>query len=472
MAMVAVDNPMERAHAKFSASQTKRWMSCPGAVTLVDTLPEKMRPKQSKFAALGTAAHALGEACLKARLPDCRSYMDYWIHVNGVIQKRTPDQDEIDQNKWFQVDFDMADAVDVYLSTVYSELERLGPDAELSIERRFDLTWLRDEMFGTNDASISLFLDELVVIDYKHGQGVPVEVSHYDYTAEKEVGNSQLLYYALGAAKAFDFTHSKITLIIVQPRCPHNNSSVRRFSLPMSDLLEFADKLGAAVDIANEANKSYHEINFDRAKLEWENKYLSPGEHCRTTYCPMIALCPAMNRLVEQETAADFEHDDPEDIGTLPLPTGLNAIAKALKWVPLIDARNRAISELAMRLAEQGVKVPGHKLVHKRSTRIWTKSEIDLANALTKAGYSPTDFMTMPSIKSPAQVEKLGKAAKQIVNGHKLSNDDVWIIEPASQKSPGGLTLVIESDPRAEVTIESAASDFPDDSYVFDNGGD
>ena len=461
-------DPSSRAHAKLSASQTKRWMTCPGSMRLIDDMPKNMRPPQSQFAALGTAAHTLGEACLHAKKADSRSFEGYWIHSSGEMQKRTPAPEEVDAGHWFQVDHDMMDAVDVYLQVVNGELERLGPEAELSIEKKFDLSWVRPDMFGTNDASISLFLDELVVIDYKHGQGVPVEVSYLDRKTGKTVGNSQLMYYLLGAAKGFDFTHEKYTLIVVQPRCPHPHGGVRRFTCTLEELYEFRDKLAAAADVVNKAYEAWPDYKVAGREVEWEQEYLFAGDHCKSAFCAKLATCPAVHRLAESEAMADFA-DDPVDGALLPVPQGVDAIAQALKWVPLLDARNRAIESLAQRLAEQGVKVPGQKLVRKKANRRWVKDEATVAEDLLKAGFAAKDFMSTPELRSPAQVEKLGPEAKKLVNGHKLKNDENWIVAPLAEKGVGGLTLAPETDPREEVVVDPSA-DFPEEDDNTDVG--
>ena len=457
-------------HAKLSASQTKRWMTCPGSMRAIDDMPSNMRPPQSQFAALGTAAHVLGEACLRAKHTDSRAFHEYWIHhKSGEMQKRTPDPEEVSRGDWFQVDHNMMDAVDVYIQVVNDECARLGPQAELSIEKRFDLSWLRPDMFGTNDASISLFLDELVVLDYKHGQGVPVEVSYFDNNIGKVVGNSQLMYYLLGAAHGFDFTHEKYTLIVVQPRCPHPHGGVRRFTCTLDELLEFRDKLGEAADTVNKAYSEYTTYVTTGKEPEWEELYLVPGDHCKTAFCPKIATCSQVYRLAEREALADFS-EDPTDNTLLPVPRGVEALAQALKWVPLLDARNKALNELAQRLAEQGTKVPGHKLVRKKANRRWIKDDEAIIKDLVALGLSPKDFLTTPKLQSPAQIELLGSEAKKRVNGHKLKNDETWMVLPLAEKGVGGLTLAPETDPREEVIMDVSA-DFPeDDDYTIDIG--
>jgi hypothetical protein len=446
-------NPTDRAHAKLSASQTKRWMTCPGSVRYIDDMPAIMKRGSSSFAQLGTAAHSLVEECLREGRKESRLYRGYWISLDGSINKQKRDPDA------FEVDLDMMDAVDVMLRTVWTEHARLGPEVELMIEHQFDLSWVRPNMFGTNDVSLSQFLEELVVIDYKHGQGVPVEVSVVDKATGKHKGNSQLLYYALGAAHKYDFTHTHVTIIVVQPRCPHPLGGVRRFTCSMDELLEFRETLALAADVVMEAYNEYPQYTQRGKEEHWQDKFLVPGEHCKSAFCPALAVCPSLHRLAEREAVADFSEEPP---ASLPAPKGVESLGRALLWVPVLDARNRAVEALAQRLAEQGVKVPGHKLVRKRANRQWLLDEEGVVARLVEIGADPKDFLTQPKLASPAVVEKISSQAKQLVNGHRLTNDTNWQIEPIAAKGQGGITLAHESDPRAEVIIDPAA-DFPKD---------
>lgn len=453
-------NPTDRAHAKLSASQTKRWMTCPGSVRFIDDLPALMKSGSSSFAQLGTAVHSLVEECLREERLDSRGYRGYWISLDGQINKQKRDPTA------FEVDLDMMDAVDVMLRVVWGEVGRLGDQAELMIEHKFDLSWVRPNMFGTNDVSVSLFLDELVVIDYKHGQGVPVEVSVPDKLTGKHRGNSQLLYYALGAAHKYDFTHNRVTIIVVQPRCPHPLGGVRRFTCSMEELLEFRDELALAADVVMEAYNEFPKYEQAGREDEWQNAFLKPGEHCKTAFCSALATCPALHRKAEEEAVADFADDPPV---TLHAPKGVDALARALMWVPVLDARNRAVEALAQRLAEQGVKVPGHKLVRKRANRQWLLDDEGVIARLVEIGADPKDFLTTPKLASPAVVEKISNQAKQLVNGHRLSNDTNWQVEPIAVKGQGGITLAPESDPRAEIILDPSA-DFPKDEALANLG--
>ena len=78
-------------------------------------------------------------------------------------------------------------------------------------------------------------------------------------------------------------------------------------------------------------------------------------------------------------------------------------------------------------------------------------------------------------VKSPAQLEKLGKEAKKLVNGvanPKWDPEDPtspeWLVRPLAQKRPGKIALAHVDDPRPEVTVD-VASDF-DDEYAQGEG--
>ena len=83
------------------------------------------------------------------------------------------------------------DYVDVVLTELYA-IRKNDPYAQLFIEQSLDMSEWIPECFGTSDVVI-VSEYALVVIDYKHGKGVPV-------VAE---GNYQARIYALGAYAMF-----------------------------------------------------------------------------------------------------------------------------------------------------------------------------------------------------------------------------------------------------------------------------
>ena len=92
--------------------------------------------------------------------------------------------------KYFVITKAMAEAVQVYLDLVRSE-SAAADSSLLTVEKKFNLDWLREKMFGTNDAMIAQPFGKLQVFDYKNGSGVMVDAEN----------NPQALYYRLGRTR-------------------------------------------------------------------------------------------------------------------------------------------------------------------------------------------------------------------------------------------------------------------------------
>jgi hypothetical protein len=158
----------------------KRVLKCPGSVALIEGMPKHLRRPSGEAARLGTAAHGLGEYCLRQGLKTSYDLLGGWVGLDAHedAQVWLPNEDNEAEKFFFKhiypIDEDMCAAVDVYLRVVAEEAAKLGAP-ELLIEKRFDLDWLRPDLGGTSDCNIYEFLGTLVVIDYKHGQGVVVE---------------------------------------------------------------------------------------------------------------------------------------------------------------------------------------------------------------------------------------------------------------------------------------------------------
>jgi hypothetical protein len=121
-----------------------------------------------------------------------------------------------------------------------------------------------------------------------------------------------------------------------------------------------------------------------------------------------------------------------------------------------LDAVNfyiKAMKDEVYRRNMLGNTVPGTKLVLKKSNRIFRDHvvfddtpepmpiEFYLKNQLGDAIY------TKPELKTPAEIEKLGPAAKKIV-------------QSTSYMPNNGLTVALDSDPKPGVKVEKAADAF------------
>lgn len=371
----------EPAHSRLGASSSYRWMRCPGSIRMTADITDE----GSYYAKEGTAAHTLGERCLR----------------NGYNADRFIDENIVIGNDVFTVDEDMAEAVQVYLDTVRACYE---PGDLLDIERRFSLEYLHKDMFGTNDACIYRpSTGELFVFDYKHGKGVAVDV----------VGNSQLRYYALGAALCeTDRPLSDIHICIVQPRAPHASGTVRWDSMDSMELLNWTDELLEAVKRTLEPDAP-----------------LKAGYWC--DFCSAAGICPELRRFSQESAGMEFAE--------IPSELSPEQMAEILENASLIEDWVRAVRAHAFGLLEKGFDVPGYKLVAKRAQRRWIDEE-ETARFLLGCGMAEHDIFKQ-KLKSPAQLEKL------------LPKDSRSEIEQYYDKVSSGNTLARTSDKREAINL-------------------
>ena len=376
-------------HSKLGASSAARWMKCPGSLRLIALAPEQ---ESSKYAIEGTNAHSIAENCLREKIEPAE--------LVGAMFEGGYGEFKVTQN--------MADAVKVYYDFVLEQVKAHKKPA-LLIETKFDLGWLHQGMFGTNDACILLPEERrIIVLDYKHGFGV-VE-------ARK---NAQLMYYAIGAAiqkvdGKLSCEYDTIDLVIVQPRASHPDGPIREYSLDISELKAFARDLRAAAK-----------------ETEDPNAKLRIGSHCK--YCPALATCPA-----QHDHAMEIVGNDFTDVSTveLPVPEALSRekLVEILNGQSLFENWLKAINAHALNQLLKGEEVKGFKVVKGKSLRRW-KDEPDVINTLGEYG---EDLYAPRQLKSPVQIEKLGAKAKKAV-------------KKLAYKPEGANTLVPVSDRREAV---------------------
>lgn len=498
---------MPSVHATRNASGAKRWMNCPGSINM-----EHGRPNSSSEAArLGTAAHALGEACLL-------DGSEAWEWLGGYIRLDPNEQAEVyrpkqpcmlegDEDKTvvpihaseeglpssghmdFPIDPDMADAVQVYLDAVREELARLGGLAELQVEKRFNLSWLvgydYDEeeearvqasggfyvspsgirraddgrlqhadgrpchgpMFGTNDASAVLLFDHVTIFDYKHGQGVVVEVED----------NEQELYYALGCAEELNWAFDTLDLVIVQPRARHIDGKVRRWSTTKAHLREFEERLRIAAKAT-----------------ETVDAPLKAGDWCK--FCKAAAVCPQLREEAFNQAGLDFGGGFEEPSVSLTGPENSDAdLELRMRAIPLLDSFIKATQTEALRRLREtpGGEACYGKLVRKKANRAFRTdlTEIDpqtgedvpvvVFDKLVEAGIPREMLYEEPKPKSPSKVEAVRPPELMAkLKAEKVKAPAAHIKALVAQytfKPEGGITVAPLSDPREAVDPSAAA---------------
>lgn len=379
-------------HSKLGASSASRWLNCPGSVKLSETLPPQ---PSSEYALEGTAAHKLAEICLISKDKDPDDFLGKELQL--VDEK---DLKKGKKPEFYEVTQGMADAVQVYVEYVRKQ------KGELNIETQFDLSFIEEGMFGTNDACIyNEQLGILEVIDYKHGAGIAVS----------PVENTQLAYYGLGAAKIYELhPNSTIKLTVVQPRAM--GEAIKTWVTTVGYLDQFAKKLKAGAKATRAKDPKFAE-----------------GNWCR--FCPAQFMCPLLQEKSLAVAQAEFTAEgaiilpEPENLNPMDISKILNFSGAMISWL-------KAVHTFAQGKLERGEKVEGFKLVAKRSNRRWKDEGYIIDDILAKAtGMDTSAFFTEPKLKSPAQIEAM-KIDKNLVATLTVTPDAGTTMAPVDDRRP------------------------------------
>lgn len=312
------------AHARFSPSSGKRYLSCPPSLLLEEQFPDE----QSPFAAEGSAGHEMAE------------YL-----INKHLKKRTkrPVSDYYSD--------ELMEAVEDYTAYAVSQIEEAKQNCEnpfFGVELKVSLADRVDGCFGIADMVV---VDDrkIHIIDLKLGKGVMVD-------AERNV---QLMIYGLGVLDMLGFLYEieTVELTIVQPRIEHFST----WEISAEELLSWG--------------KEVFEPRAAKA-LSGEGEFMA-GDHCR--FCKARFTCRA--RAEEYLKLAQMEFAEPALMSDEEIAEVLSKADALKKWAEEIYAY--AQNEAVVNHKEW----PGFKLVLGRSNRKYT-DETDVAEAAKKAGYT------------------------------------------------------------------------------------
>ena len=375
---------MPSKHSRTGPSSAERWVHCPPSLRLGE---EYGAPDAgSVYAAEGTEAHELGEYLLRQALGE-------------AMEDPRPDMQFYNE--------EMQECAEGYRDTVlelYNQLKLRSQDAVLYVEQEISFEEYVPGGFGTSDCVI-IGDGEMLVVDYKHGKGVPVSAE-----GEDGEGNPQLKCYALGAYLAFSplYNIEKVTLVIYQPRI----GNFSQFSLPVEALLTWAEgtlRPAAALALAGEGE-------------------LACGSWCR--FCRAKAVC--RKRAEENLALARYDFARPPTLED-------DEVNLILGKLPALEAWAADIRDYALQRALGGYAWDDFKLVEGRSTRHFTDEEA-VAKIVVDAGYDPYER----KVKGiTAMTTLLGKA--------KLND----LLGSLIEKAPGKPTLAPRSDKRPELFVST-----------------
>lgn len=371
-------------HALLSPSSSHRWLACPGSVRANVDKPWT----QNEHALLGTTAHALLELCLRLDAEP--------TDFTGVL---------LDEGL-MPIDEEMADSVGYALDFVKSYLADnpdavVRPEREVHMDPQLGLKKLKcpkcdgvgrrgakpsppcptcegtgavEVCWGTSDIIIDNHPKECVVIDYKHGIGIVVNVKN----------NSQLLLYAAGQRQERG-RYRRYRKVVIQPRVK-GRKPVQEVTLTDTDLVKWINT--TAIPGAQAALKA------DAPRI--------PGEHCR--YCHADGKCGAQYVEVQRAAAEEFKRPDPK--GVTP-----DDISRALTTLASIERIGKAIKEHAIKLVHAGVKVPGWEKDWTNARRLWLDEDKVLKLLQGKFKLEKKECYKI-EVLSPAQAEDVLKTKK------------------------------------------------------------
>lgn len=342
----------KRDHALLSASGAHRWLACPPSAKLEEQFPDTT----SDAAREGTLAHELAE--LKVR--------NYFYTTDFGKRKLNAAVKKLQKEDLWQDE--MMGYTDQYLDyiRVVAMADRIQGTAE--IEKRVDFGRWAPGGFGTADCLL-LKGNQLHVIDFKYGKGVPV-------SAEE---NPQMMLYALGARDMYGILYhfDEFHLHIIQPRI----DNVSEWTCTEEELLEFGsyvkERSALAIDGAGEFCPGESQCRFCRAR----SRCAARAEHnVKLAFSPDLGKKPP---LISNGQMGEY----------LRLGVGV------AKW--LSELKDCALAECLA-----GNEVPGWKAVEGRSTREWT--DMDAAfEVLEKSGVTPEEMLWERKPLTLAQVEKM-----------------------------------------------------------------
>ncbi len=369
-------------HALLGASSAARWIACTPSARATENLPDE----ETKYAAEGTRAHEVCEAHLRYSLECWETEQVAPILGESIRLDGQPDDPP-----------EMVKAANQYVSFIHDLWVGFPCRPGVFIEQEVDVSRWVPQGFGTCDC-LMIGGGLLHIIDFKYGQGVPVNPEH----------NPQLMYYALGAYALFEGIEEidTVRMSIVQPRMQEEPQT---WELPLADLLTWArEVLQLAAEMAWKGEGVYH-----------------PGGHCR--FCKAYPSCRAWQK--QYGPLAGFE--------PYPEPATLSdeELGEWLQKLEGLAAYAKDLEEYAQRALLDGRSLPGWKLVQSRSTRKWTDQDAAFQQ-MEHDGIDEAMLYTRTPISLTAAEKMIGKK--------KFAETMSAFIT----RAPGAPKLAAASDPR------------------------
>jgi hypothetical protein len=365
-----IDREDPAAHAKLAPSSADRWIACPGSVQAQVEVFDPSLDDSNPDSRLGTAAHALLEACL---ITGCEPESLVGCYLAG---KDHPPVSE-DMCDWVQVALDY---IQEYIDTYGDENLWVLPETRVFIGPQINITGDSDEeqardaelCNGTADTIIAhRDMSMCVAIDYKNGVGK---------VSAKE--NSQTMLYMAGARQLFG-KFKKYRSVIIQPRAGKRN--------PV-DEWEFTDSMLRRW-LQDKVRPSA------RAAL-LPNAPRVAGAHCQ--WCKASPRCRTRKDKVMAVARVEFsaiEEPDPELLST-------EEFLEVLNNLQFLENYIHSVKGHALKMVERDPRaLPGWKLGWSKRMRQWD-NELAVIEYCEEQGVEQEDYAPR-KLLSPAQLTTL-----------------------------------------------------------------
>jgi len=352
MAFEPLEDTMTQHSAIVGGSSADRLLNCPGSYKATLALPPSA-DKSSEYAEEGTAMHKVMDHLMRMR-KDFASGTPPRDPVSGLLGKHFHDR---------VLTRDHLDTMIIPALSALEELEEIYGDGfrVAAVELRVKFPGIPGA-FGTSD--LVLVNDKYaVIVDWKFGQGVPVQALYPDETnADLELLNPQLMYYLAAAMNTSHrlFIRRKLVIAIIQPRTsePLTHTEVTR-----KDVTMFRQDLELAVMAATDRDPA-----------------LRKGEHCR--WCPAKINCPLWTApILGLAEAIGDPAGKPVNVNPyappskIPTPYG-QYLARAKAYVDLLAPYIKEVNDQLHSYLEDGGVVPGWRLKDKVKNRQWIDEEV------------------------------------------------------------------------------------------------
>ena len=424
-------------HALLSASSSKQWLNCPPSARLQEQFPNE----SSVYAAEGTFAHEVCEYKV-------RKYLKERVKRPQSEEYYT---EEIDQ---------ITDVYAEFVISIIEEMKRSGCEPLVMVEERVDYTHIAPSGFGTADMLI-VGKDEngngvLHIADFKTGQGVFVDADH----------NSQMMLYALGGLAAYGYIYDIkiVRMSIIQPRL----DNISTFECTREDLENWGESIRKIAILAYEGKGEQRAgdwCRFCRAKPVCKACKDEALSLCREEFLDLdegafnegaFSDESVPSDGIRASPAASCDNSENCENGTVPVfrQPGLVSLTELAQILPTLNRISSWIESVFAFVSSEainnGVTIPGYKVVEGRSKRVFTDTKAVVDTAVAN-GY--TDLYKQQLISLTEFEKMMGKKKFKELLG-------VYVTKPQ-----GKLTLVPEDDPREAVDL-TATPETPDREFA------